>query len=320
VSLIFFGLILLAPPPLKPWLMRVLLGARIGRGVQIGWFAGIYARHIALGDYAELRALTLIRCDGDVSIGDYSIVSSFTLVYGSADLLIGRHSYIGPQTLINCDEPVRIGNHSALGARCMIYTHGSYLPYTEGFPVRFGAVTLGDYVWCAAGVFLHPGVSIGDSVLVNSRSVVTQDIAGGEVVEGFPARRVVTMDRVRRSMTPRRVDAALNEIVRHFADLELTRVWRLRVQRDGALLRFTYHGHDYVVTGVPADERRPLQLPEAARLVLLVNRPNWTPPDGVLTLDFTTLRCRHARDPIYNALRIFLARYYGVQFEFTEEA
>lgn len=95
---LFIALILLAPPPFKPWLMRVLLGARIGRNVRMGWFAGISARHIAIGDESDIRALTFIRCHGDVIIGRYSIISSFVLVYGAADLLIGDHSYIGPQT------------------------------------------------------------------------------------------------------------------------------------------------------------------------------------------------------------------------------
>lgn len=318
MRLLFVGLIFLAPPVFKPWLMRTLLGAQVGRGVQIGWFAGIVARHIALGDYAEVRALTLIRCDGDVSIGAYSIISSFTLVYGSSDLLIGRHAYVGPQTLINCDEPVQIGDYSALGARCMVYTHGSYLPYTAGYPVRFGAVTIGKYVWCAAGVFVHPGVSIGDEVLVNSRSVVTQDIGGGEVVEGFPARRTASMERVRRVMTPRRVDAAAVEMLRHFAELELTRVLRVsyRTERAGALVRLNYQGTPYVVACVHSDERRPLDLPNQGQLVLLVTRPDWTPPAGALTLDLTRMRCRLEHDPIHEALRVFLARYYGVQFEF----
>lgn len=320
---LFIALILLAPPPFKPWLMRVLLGARIGRNVRMGWFAGISARHIAIGDESDIRALTFIRCHGDVIIGRYSIISSFVLVYGAADLLIGDHSYIGPQTFINCDESVSIGNYSALGARCMVYTHGSFFPYTEGYWVKFGPVTIGDYVWCAAGVFIHPGVTIGNHVFVNSRSVVTRDVASGDVVEGFPAQTVTSMNRLKRNMSPRRRDAAARQILDHFVDLGLQRELRLDVvQRDGQVT-FRYRRKQYRLVCIPADGDLPSFGDDpACQVVALVTRADWAPPAGatVYPLDLMTCRTPRSDDPIHHALRTFLMRYYGVQIEYIDPA
>jgi acetyltransferase-like isoleucine patch superfamily enzyme len=317
MNLILFALTFAAPPPIKIWLLRTFCGARIGRGARIGWFAAVSGRHIALGEGSEVRSFTLIQCGGDLHIGAYAIVSSFTLVYGASDLIVGANSYIGPQSLINCDEPVRLGSHSALGARAMVYTHGSFLPFTEGYWVRFGAVTIGDRVWCAAGVFIHPGVTIGDDCFVNSRSVVTGNIAAGAVAEGFPAKPITTMDRVRRKMTPRRVDAAIGQMVRHFADLALQRERGLRVESDAAgTLRFRFRANEYQIACIPA-EGAPPPLDAGRHTILLINRPGWhpdLPADALHCADFTTLRADSQHDPVFHELLEFFKRYYGVQF------
>ncbi|MFN6999542.1 MAG: hypothetical protein ACK4ST_05855, partial [Elioraea tepidiphila] len=47
--------------------------------------------------------------------------------------------------------------------------------------------------------------------------VVTQSIPPGSVVEGNPARVIQPMDAVRRKMSPRRVDVALQQVLKDFA-------------------------------------------------------------------------------------------------------
>jgi acetyltransferase-like isoleucine patch superfamily enzyme len=316
-----FGLVFFSPPFLKRYLLSWFCGARIGRHVHIGWFSAVMGRRIAIGDHSEIRALTLINCDGDVIVGRYSIVSSFVLVYGSAGLAIGDHSYVGPQSLINTDEDVRIGNRSALGARCMVFTHGSFFPYTEGYWVKFGGVTIGDNVWCAAGVFIHPGVEIGDDVFVNSRSVLAQDVPSGAVMEGFPARRVTDLAKIRRAMTPRRVDGAIRQILKHCAEVALQRGLRIGVQQDSPdQISFSFRGQPYIVRCITSDGPEPSAAELAdRRLVCLLNRPGWTPPPSLqapLIIDLTTNRARAWRDPIHHELCVFLKRYYGIQVEF----
>lgn len=310
-------LTLISPPALKPFILRVLAGAQVGRNVKIGWFAGLTGRHIALGDYAEVRSFTLIQCDGDLHIGAYSIISSFNLVYGCAGLWVGDHAYIGPQSLINCDEDVSLGHHSALGARSMVYTHGSYLPYTEGYWVKFGRVSIGDYTWCAAGVFLHPGVSVGNNCFVNSRSVVTQDIGDGEVVEGFPAQRVTTMDRVKRNMTPKRLDAAAAQMIEHFAAMVLQRQFGIRAQRiSSGQITFQYRGQSYRLALIPSHGQE--WQPHAANetVILMVNRANWSPPANTLIFDLATMETPQPTDPMHSQFDLFMRRYYGVQFRY----
>jgi acetyltransferase-like isoleucine patch superfamily enzyme len=312
---LLFGLVFVSPPFLKAWLLRSLGGARIGRGARIGWFAAVSARRITLGEHAVIRPFSLIRLDGDLALGAYSEVSSFTLIYGSADFTLGAESYIGPQCLINVEAPVRIGTGSALGPRSMVFTHGSFLPYTDGYWVRLAGVTVGDQVWCAAGVFLHPGVEIGDNSFVNSRAVVTQPIPAGSVAEGNPARVVYPMARVQRKMTPRHVDVALERVLADFCEISLRR--ELGVQTVTAhprSLSFTWRGRAYWVALVSSAG----QVPEAGRdgprqAIYLNNAPGWAAPDGAWTLDVTSRTTRFVSDPVHTALRLFLLRYFGLR-------
>lgn len=314
-----FALLFVLPPALKPWVLRVCLGATVGRAVQIGWFASVRGRHISLGDRCAIRALTLISCDGDVVIGPYAIVSSFNLVYGAAGLRVGAHSYIGPQCLINTEEDVTIGSWSALGARCMVYTHGSFLPFTEGYWVRFAPVTVGDHVWCAAGVFLHPGAEIGANSFVNSRAVVSGSLPPGSVAEGNPAKVVGEMARLQRAMTPRRLDAAAAQILRHFADLVLRRSLGLQVDQAGDALCLTYEGRRYRLAVAGGHGTAPAPAPPEAIVIWLVCRPMWRPAGSTLWLDLHANRMTHAADRLYVELAHFLQRYYGVQLEYQEE-
>jgi acetyltransferase-like isoleucine patch superfamily enzyme len=317
MRVVLLGLVFISPPFLKRLLLRWFCGARFGRQACIGWFSAVMGRRVELGDYTIIRPFTLIHLDGRVKVGDYCEISSFNLVYGSSSLIIGDHSYIGPQSLINADEQVRLGHESALGPRSMIFTHGSFLPYTEGYWAKLAGVTIGDRVWCAAGVFIHPGVEIGDETFVNSRSVLTQSVPAGSVVEGNPAQVLYPMERVKRKMSPRRVDAALAQLLHDFAEIGLRRTLGLEtVEESKYQLRFRWRREPYRIALIPStgDSHVAGEPNSGVRQVLLVNRPGWSPPPGATVFDLVTMQTPFDSGRIPNVLRLFLLRYYGIKF------
>ena len=314
---LLLGVVLISPPFLKKWLLQWLCGARIGRRAHIGWFSAVMGRQIELGDYSIIRPFTLIYLAGQVRLGDYCEISSFNLIYGSSSLVIGDHSYIGPQSLINADEVIRIGQGSALGPRCMVFTHGSFLPYTEGYWVKLAGVTIGDKVWCAAGVFIHPGVEIGDDTFVNSRSVLTQSIPPGSVVEGNPAQVVYPIDRLKRKMSPQRLDAALERLLNDFAEIGLRRELAVEtVEESKHRLQFHWRGQPYFIALIPStgDVFDANEAGTGARQILVVNCPGYSPPPGAMVFDLATMQTPFSSDRIHTALRLFMQRYYGVKF------
>jgi len=318
VKTILLGLVFLSPPFLKNFILRVFCGAKIGRGVYIGWFAGIAARQIELGDHCAIRALTLIRLAGDFQVGKHSEISSFNLIYGSSSLQVGDESYIGPQSLINVEEPVQIGRGSALGPGSKVFTHGSFLPFNEGYWARRAGVKLGDKVWCAAGVFLQPGVEIGDDTFVNSCAVVTQSIPPGSVVEGNPAQVVFPIARLKRKMTPARLDVAMAQVLRDFVEIGLRRELGVcDISEADGYARATIAGQVYEIALVRSTDATPRAL-TSARKIYMVNRADWSPPAHALILDWRTMCASNATDRIYTCLRVFMLRYYGMRFRETE--
>ena len=60
-------------------------------------------------------------------------------------------------------------------------------------------ITIGDNVWLGAGVFVCPGVTIGNDTVVGAGAVVTRDLPAGVVAFGVPAkpsRRIGDQDRI----------------------------------------------------------------------------------------------------------------------------
>lgn len=319
---VLFAAVFGAPPFLKKVLLRAFLGARIAPTARIGWFAAVRGRTVELGEHATIAACTLVRCDGDVRLGRYAEVSSFVLAYGAGGLTLGDHAYVGPQCLLNADEDIRIGRHSALGPRCMVFTHGSFLPVTEGYPTRLAGVTVGDRAWLAAGVFLHPGVRVGDDVIVNSCAVVSADVPSGTVAEGVPARALFPIERVKRRMTPARVDETMRQVLDRFAELALRRGLGLEVRAAGRdALELLADGVPYRVVHLPRAAPAPEPTPPAGgRLVVLSSAPAWRPPAGTApaVLDLASNRADTRGDRIADELVGFLRRYYGVRLEHRE--
>jgi acetyltransferase-like isoleucine patch superfamily enzyme len=311
----------LAPPFLKKPLLVWFLGARIGRGARLGWFTFIQCRRFEMGDYSELRSCTVIRCDGDIRIGSYSVVSNFVLVYGSAGLYVGDHCYIGPMSLLNADEDIRIGRLSAIGPRSMVFTHGSFLPVTEGYWSKLAGVTIGDNAWIAAGVFIHPGATVGSNVFVNSRSVITGDIPSDRIVEGFPAKPIGEMQKLRKRVTPKRLDALAEQMLRQFAEIVLRRKMALPIKSLTAKrLSFSYKSRDYEIVCIPSEGTIPEDLNRVgAHLLFLSSRPGWTPPAEVrnaVVFDINKMQTAPLHDPMQRELWQFFRMYLGVTFEF----
>jgi acetyltransferase-like isoleucine patch superfamily enzyme len=272
---------------------------------------------VEMGDYSIIRPFTLINLNGQVMLSSYSEISSFNLIYGSSSLIVGDGSYIGPQSMINADEVIRIGRESALGPRTMIFTHGSFFPYIEGYWVKMAGVAIGDKVWCAAGVFIHPGVEIGDNTFVNSRAVVTQSIPTGSVVEGNPAKIIYPMEKIKRKMSSQRVDFALQQILQDFAEIGLRRELGLRtIEETKSELCFQWRGQDYLISIIPSTGESPsvVEPTSDARRIFIVNCPGWSPPSQALIFDLETLQTVFSSDHIHTALRLFMQRFYGIKF------
>jgi putative colanic acid biosynthesis acetyltransferase WcaF len=140
----------LTPVPLHSWRAFLLrrFGAKIGRGAHVYPGAKIWA-------------------PWNLEIGEEAGIANGVTLYSQGKITIGKRAVISQ------------GTHLCAG------THDFESP---GFPLITKPITIGDHVWLAAEVFVHPGVTIGDGCVVGARSVVTKDLPGWMVCSGFPAK------------------------------------------------------------------------------------------------------------------------------------
>jgi acetyltransferase-like isoleucine patch superfamily enzyme len=322
--LLLFAAVFAAPPILKKWLLRAFAGARIGRGARISWFSSIAGSKIELGEHATVMPFTLVWADGGVEIGPYSELSAFVLVYGAGRFRCGKQCYLGPMSIVNVTEDVSFGDVVGVGPRSMIFTHGSYLPITEGYWVRFAPVSLGSYVWLAAGVYVSPGARIGSNVFVHPRSLVTGEVPDGSVMQGNPATEIDRMDRLRRQMTARRVERAMEQVLDHFAEVwpTLGRGVRLERREEKAYL-FRLRGRRYRVALLPAERAGELATlrdgVHGAIALCQGSKVDWDAlPRRVHVFDLESMQTDPSRDPIHAALFRFMSWYYGIRFSYRE--
>jgi acetyltransferase-like isoleucine patch superfamily enzyme/glycosyltransferase involved in cell wall biosynthesis len=102
------------------------------------------------------------------------------------DLRIGKGVIIGPRATLYNLGGLTIGDHTVISQDA--YICGGTHDHTDPtYPLIRKRITIGSYVWIAAGAFIHPGVTIGEGAVVGARAVVTRDVEPWTIVAGNPA-------------------------------------------------------------------------------------------------------------------------------------
>jgi putative colanic acid biosynthesis acetyltransferase WcaF len=99
---------------------------------------------------------------------------------------IGDHVWIGDEVSILSLAPVRIGRSVCLSQRAFLCT-GSHDFRSRAFDLVVKPIEIGEGSWIAAGVFIGPGVRIGNNTLCAAGSVVVRDAGPDSIVAGNPA-------------------------------------------------------------------------------------------------------------------------------------
>ena len=124
-----------------------MFGARIGRGVIV-------------------RPSVRVTYPWKLTIGDHSWVGDYAELYTLGDITIGSNAVVSQYSYL-CT-----GSHD-MGA--------------EAFDIFARPIVVEDQAWVAAGVLVHPGVTIGRGAVVAARSVVMRNVPAGRLYGGHPA-------------------------------------------------------------------------------------------------------------------------------------
>ncbi|MBV8781046.1 MAG: putative colanic acid biosynthesis acetyltransferase [Phycisphaerae bacterium] len=126
------------------------------------------------------------------TLGKAAAVHGSTRIIHPWLLTIGDWSNLGPGVTVYNLGPVRIGNHTLISQDCYLCAGGHDYRHRH-LPLTRPPITIGNGVWLCAGVFVNPGVTVGDNALAAARSVLTRDVPPGVIVGGNPA--IVLRDR-----------------------------------------------------------------------------------------------------------------------------
>jgi acetyltransferase-like isoleucine patch superfamily enzyme len=162
-----------------------LVGHKVGRNTKLPLFSFVCANRLELGNDVDIRPFVYISVS-ELTIGSNTIVSFGCQIKGEKGFSAGDNCIIGAHAIVHCDENVRLGFYSGVGPRCTIYTHGSFLPVTMGYPALFAEVVLEDFVWTAMGVLFLPGTHVEQNCIINPGVVVSGRVPAGTRLQMSP--------------------------------------------------------------------------------------------------------------------------------------
>jgi acetyltransferase-like isoleucine patch superfamily enzyme len=277
----------------------------------------VRARSIKLGARASVGSLSYINTQRLV-LGDDTVVAKLVVIAGPvsrhSEFVAGKRCTIFPYCWIDTTREVHLEDEVGVGGASYIFTHGSWQPVIDGFPVSFGPVTLKRNVWLPWRVFILPNVTIGEYATIGAGAIVNKSLPAYSLAAGMPAKVLKENGEHLRHLSLEERLAIVAEALREAgADLEYQRNTVSLTESDGSLRLKVNERLVLFQTRFDA-------LPEATLLV------SWDriPADlleaadrrGVTWFEFTRRRCSLNRDWLFDRIRTaFSIR--GVRFEPT---
>lgn len=105
------------------------------------------------------------------------------------NLSIGENSWIGDFAELYTLSSIDIGRCAVVSQHVYICT-GSHDTMSDTFDIVRKPIRIEDEVWIAAGVFVHPGVTLSRGSVVAARSVLNTDTESYAVYAGAPAKLI----------------------------------------------------------------------------------------------------------------------------------
>lgn len=130
----------------------------------------------------------LLRIFG-AKLGPRAIVHRSARIWAPWNLEMRTDSCIGEHVDCYCAAPVVLGRRSVV-SQYSILCAASHDHEADDMPGMQLPITVGDYAWVAADVYVGPGVVVGDGAVVGARSSVYKDVPPWTVVGGNPARAI----------------------------------------------------------------------------------------------------------------------------------
>jgi acetyltransferase-like isoleucine patch superfamily enzyme len=191
----------------------------IGHDTKIGFFTIIRGKNIEIGNYVNIGSFSIIDTE-NIEIDDDARINEQVIIGGirtpQSSIKMGKRTIVMEYSFLNPTKPITIGDDSGIGGHCLLFTHGSWLSQLEGYPVSFEPITIGKNVWLPWRVFILPGTTIGDNVVIGANSLVSGNIPSNVLIAGSPAKIIRENYPTRPNLVQK--EEILNNILLDFID------------------------------------------------------------------------------------------------------
>lgn len=179
----------------RVFLLR-MRGAQVGKRVLLGRvYWRINPANIFIGDGVVIKDGVCFENLESVQIRDYvKIHEGVHIQTGkdmSAKLVVGYNSWIGERSIVNCSRDITIGNDVGIGSYSQLWTHGYFPSIADGYPYKYGSITIKNGAWLPPSCLVLPGVEIGEYAIIGTGSVVTKNIGSRVFAMGIPCKVVI---------------------------------------------------------------------------------------------------------------------------------
>jgi acetyltransferase-like isoleucine patch superfamily enzyme len=189
IKIIVLAISTIFPSSIRILLMN-LLGYKINRKAKLKLFSVILSRDIKIEAYAKIDSFVMIVGVDRLVMQEYSAIQRFTYISGNNLFKLHKRAMVGSRCVLNAGAgDIEIGEYSALAPRSSIYTHGTFLPATLGYPRTNNGVKIGDYCWIMQNTSIGPGVTIESNSILLPGSSIVKNIPSNLVVYDTPVER-----------------------------------------------------------------------------------------------------------------------------------
>jgi acetyltransferase-like isoleucine patch superfamily enzyme len=142
----------------------------------------------------RLHGDVMVRSGARILVGDRGSLDAGTRFYvdygamliAAGPTTLGTNVYFGCGSYADGLGGLRIGDDVRIGPGVKIIAFNHSLTFGE--PDTMRGITIGKRVWLGANAVVLDGVTIGDDAVIAAGAVVRNDVAGGALVGGVPAR------------------------------------------------------------------------------------------------------------------------------------
>jgi len=102
-------------------------------------------------------------------------------------ITIGDFSWIGDDVTLYSLGEIEIGTNTVISQKSYLCT-GSHDYKNESFPIYAKKITIGNESWIATDVYIAPGITVGNNVVVGARSSIFNNLEKEGIYVGSPAK------------------------------------------------------------------------------------------------------------------------------------